>query len=102
MEQTEALRLDPTISNVQTWTKKLPEKETIQRGLLVLTVGTSILSLIPPFRLIGSLATRSIALLSSALSCTETEPKSSLLLRIFKCAIIAFGIAAVALSTPML
>lgn len=90
------------VTTANSWTQSLPEKETVQRGLLVATTATAILASIPPFRAAGSLAVRTIAFLSSGLNCVGADSKSSLLASIGKCAVVALGIAAVAFSRPVL
>lgn len=49
----------------------LPSKKSLERGLLVLTAATAVLSLVPPFRVAGSIATRSVAIFSSLLDGSE-------------------------------
>lgn len=77
----------------------------LQKVLLVATVGCAALSLIPPFRLAGSLALRGIALLSSILNSEETWAKNDTLgsiLNYFKVAVVTFGIVALVAASPML
>ncbi len=96
--------INPSVNNGQDWGTvdlKLPVKETAQRGLLVTATALSILSVIPPFRLAASTAARAIALISLAISCTDDISKTSLLMRIAKCAIPVLGIAALALTSPI-
>lgn len=82
----------------------MPTKRAIKTGLLGLTVATTILSLIPPFRLAGALATRSIAFLSSSLDSVKPNEKgiSAKALNCARTAFIALGIAGLAAASPVL
>lgn len=77
----------------------------LQKGLLLLSVAFGALSLIPPFRFAGSLATRSVAFLStSSLSC-DSWSKSNALGRLMSCtklAAVTVGLVGVAVGSPLL
>lgn len=76
----------------------------VQRGLLVLTTACAVLSLIPPCRLAGSLALRSVALLSSGVNCAEVlqkEDKLSLVTQSSKVALVALGLVGVIAASPV-
>lgn len=81
-------------------------KNAVQKGLLVLTVATSIISVIPSLRLAGGLATRSITLLSSTLDCVKDpaakEHWTNRLASYAKVAIVALGLAGLAAASPVL
>lgn len=78
---------------------------TVQRGLLVLTTACAALSLIPPLRLAGSLALRSVALLSSGANCAQVlqqKDKMSLATHSGKVALVALGLIGVLAASPVL
>jgi hypothetical protein len=88
-----------------TWQLTLPDKRTVQRGLLGLTVITSILSLIPRVRLIGAIATRTVGLLSVSVECSSGYGKKNWQQHALdgsKVAVVALGLFAVAVASPLL
>lgn len=88
------------------WNKLIPAERAVQKGLLVLSVATAVISLIPPVRLAGALATRSIALLSSTLDgakqATRKDHWSNKAASCAKVAIVALGLAGLAAASPAL
>jgi hypothetical protein len=77
----------------------------IQSGLLVLTTVAAIIASIPPLRLAGSLALRSISLLSSGTNIATTWENRKVIGKIAsiaKVAVVASGIIALVISSPML
>lgn len=82
----------------------LPEKKIIQRGLLVLTVACSAMSLIPPLRFAGSLVTRSVAFLSTSSLCAYSWSKDNNfgLTSYVKLTAVTLGIIGVATSSSLL
>lgn len=82
-----------------------PTIKTVQRGLLGTTVACAALSLIPPFRFIGSLSLRSVATLSSITNLKSRWSKDDYLDRALKCghiALVTLGIVTIVTSQPML
>lgn len=77
----------------------------VQKGLKIALTACSILSLVPPLRLAGNLATRGIALISSSINGAETWKSDHLIEKIAECskiALVILGIVAVAVSLPVL
>src|SRR5262249_37330999 len=82
--------------------EKAPSKLAVHRGLLVVTVAASILSLIPPLRLLGAMITRSVALLSSTLHCADKGSKDHLFTRVARVGAVAVGLAALVVASPVM
>lgn len=88
---------------------EIKEKEKVcqiaQRSLLVAATVCSILSIIPPLRLAGSLALRSVALLSSSTTAVTRWSEESVLgklAKVAKVAGVALGLVALAAALPAL
>lgn len=84
--------------------KTIPKKE-MQRGLLVVTTATAILATIPPLRLAGSLALRSIAFLSSGVNSAGNWEREGIFGRALGCAkiaVVAVGAIGVVAASPTL
>lgn len=82
-----------------------PELRWAQRGLLIATVACGILSVIPPLRLAGALALRSVAFLTSGVNVAESWQREGVIGRIAqitKVALVAGGLVALAAGTPVL
>lgn len=76
-----------------------------QKSLLGLTVVCAILATIPPLRLVGSLALRSLSLLSSGVNCVNAWKQEGILGRISKIAkvaIVGLGLGALIVASPLL
>jgi hypothetical protein len=99
--------INPSQSNIaaiasshHTW----PKLDTLQRGLLVLTIACAALSLVPPFRVAGSLALRAVSLLSSCITCADAKAPIDPLsrtMRIVKVSVVILGIVAIAAAAPL-
>jgi hypothetical protein len=86
-------RMDPTFCQGQS---------DLQTGLMVVTVATSILSLIPAYRIIGATVMRSAALISLLDLCQETWQRSDWRRKVATCAKVAataLGLVAIATSS---
>lgn len=78
---------------------------TLPRSLLLITTCLAALSLIPPFRTIGSFALRSVALVSSGEICHSQWSQENTLGRIAKCAKVAAvtaGLIGIVASSPVI
>jgi len=98
-------QIDKVITKTSLWNRAISSTPQVQKGLLVLTTATAIISIIPPLKLVGSLATRSIALLSSSVNCIEAphaKDRISSALKCAKVAIVAIGLIGIAASQPLL
>lgn len=85
------------------WKDSLPEPSTVQKALLGLTVVCGIISLVPPLRIAGALALRSVSLLSSVVACTDNDRSfSACAMRSARIGIVSLGIAALVLASPLL
>ncbi len=92
------------VKAVEALFEKVPKKP-LQRGLLIATAGCAILSAIPPCRLAGNLAVRSIALLSSGVNGVEgwkREGKIGHIVQFSKIAIVALGLVGAIAASPFL
>jgi hypothetical protein len=70
--------------------------------LLGLTVACGIIALVPPLRIAGALALRSVSLLSSLVACTEEDQSfSACAMRSTRIGIVSLGIAALVLAAPL-
>lgn len=82
-----------------------PRSKVLEKSLLVTSVVFAAMSLVPPLRLAGALALRGVALLSSILNSEKNWKKDDLFSQIMNCskiAIVALGIIALAVASPML
>lgn len=82
-----------------------PKRDTCQRVLMVGVAICSILALIPPLRVGAAIAMRGVALLTSLTTFHNVDPKNQFLeiaQNVARCAILAFGIAALATASPLL
>ncbi|MBA3958227.1 MAG: hypothetical protein H0X51_07540 [Parachlamydiaceae bacterium] len=80
-------------------------RKNTQTGLLVTTTIASVISLIPSLRFVGSVACRSVALLSTTINCTDKDAQESKLARlisIVKVVAVAAGLVALVNATPTL
>lgn len=75
-------------------------KDIVQKGLLVVTTACAALSIIPQFRLAGSLATRSVALLTSTSLCASEGQFT--IANCAKLGAVTLGLIGVAASSPVL
>lgn len=96
---------DPAINANPQRDRRVSIQAVFQKSLLVLTTAATIVSCIPHCRTMGTLATRSISLLSTTTSNVNRLKNGSLTNRaaaITKIAGVSLGLAGVATSTPML
>lgn len=93
------------LANQSIWATYTPKSSLVQKGCLVASVALTALSLIPPLRLAGSLALRSVALLSSTQDCKsrwDSPDTLSKVTSVARTAIVGIGLVGIAASLPIL
>jgi hypothetical protein len=98
-----AVKTELTLPTAACFTVNL-HSHAVHTVLLVMTVGCSVLSLIPPLRLAGALALRGIACLSGLLAMAAggaEEHQLTLILKTVKVGAIVIGIIGLALASPL-
>lgn len=87
------------------WTEYVPSVETVQRGLMILTVATSILIPIPGYRMTGAMGLRCVSLASAFLNMLNSPSEECWLVRIATCtkvASVALGMMGLVMAVPTL
>jgi len=94
----------PAINSKSVWKQAVSSIPQVQKGLLVLaTIAAATISLVPHLRGVGSLAARSIALVSTSLNCIDgTKQSETTGLKCAKVGQTALGLIGVATSLPCL